>query len=225
MLNIGRIDIAEEKFQEEIKKAHERHKKRPDTWAGNESLGRVLYLMGDSNAKNYLRKAIEIRSPMVQKNGNKGWELIVLGNYHRLINDLESAQQYFQEAYEDQKGRVGNIEFPKFINYTEIQHLIVACFLLRRFKDATVYSELLSQSDPDPRLLANSLGSLSQAFLSGDINFVEVWLTDLEEWIRSAAGSGEFSSTGGVGALDFYEIVLEMLNEMQTRHENNSTNI
>lgn len=216
MANISRVEIDPAKLQKEREIAQAAYNKRPDTWAGNEALGRVLHWLGDPAAKHYFQQAIAHRLPQVEQRRGQGWSLLVIGNYYRLAGELATAQRYFQEAYEVQKDQIGNITFPEDLNYVEMQSLIQACFLLQRYEETVIYGKLFYEDSPNPRLVANILRWLAEARIEQNTTVIRAWLDDQETQIRSIAGRGRFSSTGGVSGLDLYEIVLAMFAQMQT---------
>lgn len=215
MFKLSRLEINRAKIQKELDIAQEAYEKRPNRWAGNEALGRVLYLVDDASAKNYLKKAIEYRDPSLKGDGLPGSELIAIGNYYRMVGDLDSAQKFFQKAYEDHKGKAGNIEHPESIHSVELQNLVKVCFFMNRYDEVIQYGKVFGQDNPKPTLLANSLTALAEARLSGDRETIEMWIDDVEKRIQSIAGEGNFSITGSVDGIDLYEIVLNMLMGME----------
>lgn len=213
MLILGKIEIAAKDLNKELEIAKKQYEKRPNRWAGNEALARILYLMKDPSAEMYLKKAIEYRDPSLEGDCLPGRELIGIGNYYRMLGDNESAQRFYQKSYDDYIRKIGNLTSD--INIVELHGLSRVSFFLKRYQEVIKYGELAQADDPDPMLIANLLSTLSSAVESGDKTVIQAWLETTGARIQSIAGKGHFSATGSVDGLDLYEIVLEILREME----------
>ena len=212
MLEKLKID---KKIRKELESAKETYSNMPTTWMGNEAMGRILYLMQDPLAAQYLEKAIEYRLLLLKKRQQVGTEQIIVGNYYRMLGDSELAEKYFVEAYEILKENVGDMLKPRELDYMQMQHLIKVCFLLKRYDEVIAYGNLYRKEEQDPMLMANDLTRLAIARVTEDKEAINEWLDETSGRVQSIAGKGHFSSTGDVGGLDFYELVLQMLTEME----------
>ena len=93
-----KIEIDASKLEKELRAAWEAYNRRPDTWGGNEALGRVLHWVGDPTATQYVQKAIDLRLSILREDRIGGWEYIAIGVYYRLAEDMKKRTTIFSES-------------------------------------------------------------------------------------------------------------------------------
>ncbi|MEM7130696.1 MAG: hypothetical protein AAF702_30505 [Chloroflexota bacterium] len=211
-----RISVSENQLQKELEKAQDRYERRSDTWLVREPLGRVLRSMNDPAARIHLEKAASnyISSHIKEDRRRQSTDYIRAGNFYRLMDEHEIANQYFEDAYELAKHETGDLDDPEAVDYDHMQNLIEVCFLLGSYEEAVEYARLFHQDDPNTDLRAYRYGQLAEAKINQDLVLAEKLAVRTARGLkkgRTPTGTSGIAVTGW----DFYEFILAVIDEIK----------